>query len=84
LTNQDLHVGSRAIRAWIERRQPRLALHGHIHESPDRSGCWAERIGATICINPGPAAGLVLSAVIIETAVLPRGLHHTSRGRIDL
>lgn len=84
LTNQDLHVGSRAIHAWIARNQPRLALHGHIHEAPDRSGRWAERIGGTICVNPGSAAGPTLSAVIIETTTLPQGIRHTSRRQLDL
>ncbi|MBI4763193.1 MAG: metallophosphoesterase [Deltaproteobacteria bacterium] len=30
--------GSRAIRRYIERYQPLLTLHGHIHESPYQSG----------------------------------------------
>jgi Icc-related predicted phosphoesterase len=47
------HAGSKAIRQWIERRQPMLALHGHIHESPERSGSFADRIGKTIAVNPG-------------------------------
>ncbi len=84
LTDQGLHVGSRAIRAWIERHQPLAALHGHIHESPDRSGHWAERIGATVCVNPGPAAGPTLSAVVIETTMVPHGLRHTIRRNEDV
>jgi len=47
------HVGSRAVRAWIERRQPRITLHGHIHESPLVSGAFADRLGATWVVNPG-------------------------------
>jgi Icc-related predicted phosphoesterase len=78
------HVGSRAVRAWIEDRQPLLALHGHIHEAPDRSGRWAERIGRTICINPGPSADGSLQAVIAETSDLLRSLRHTHRGRSGL
>jgi Icc-related predicted phosphoesterase len=30
-----------------------LALHGHIHESPEMSGCWTAHIGNTICVQPG-------------------------------
>jgi Icc-related predicted phosphoesterase len=41
-------VGSSAVRDAIERFQPLVALHGHIHESPG-----ATRIGRTLCINPG-------------------------------
>jgi Icc-related predicted phosphoesterase len=42
-------VGSTAIREFIERHQPLLALHGHVHESRA-----AERIGRTLCLNPAP------------------------------
>lgn len=49
------HVGSRAIREFIEKFQPLLTLHGHIHESPRVSGSFEERIGKTLCINPGNA-----------------------------
>lgn len=43
----DLHVGSIAIRRLIEKRQPMLTLHGHIHESARLTGCWRDRIGRT-------------------------------------
>ena len=41
-------VGSTAVREAIERFQPMLSLHGHVHES-----AGATRIGRTLCINPG-------------------------------
>jgi Icc-related predicted phosphoesterase len=41
-------VGSRAIRAFIESRQPPITLHGHIHESPG-----IQRLGRTLSANPG-------------------------------
>jgi uncharacterized protein len=41
-------VGSTAVRSAIERYQPLLGLHGHIHEA--HASC---KIGRTICINPG-------------------------------
>lgn len=41
-------VGSTAVRDAIERHQPILSLHGHVHESPG-----ATRIGRTVAINPG-------------------------------
>ena len=43
-----LPVGSKAVRTVIERYQPLVALHGHIHESRGIT-----KIGATVCINPG-------------------------------
>ncbi len=43
----DPHVGSIAIRRFIESRQPRITLHGHIHESPSLTGSWKDKIGAT-------------------------------------
>src|SRR5579884_497435 len=43
-------VGSRAVRELIERRQPLLGLHGHIHESRH-----AATLGRTLCLNPGSA-----------------------------
>jgi Icc-related predicted phosphoesterase len=46
-------VGSPATRAFIGRVQPRLSLHGHIHESPEESGTWLGKIGETVCIQPG-------------------------------
>jgi Icc-related predicted phosphoesterase len=45
-------VGSRAVRDAIERVQPLLSLHGHIHESRA-----ATTIGRTLCVNPGSAYG---------------------------
>jgi len=42
------HVGSRSVRKSIERYQPVLGLHGHIHESGGM-----DRIGRTVVLNPG-------------------------------
>jgi Icc-related predicted phosphoesterase len=58
----DPHVGSIAIRRFIEERQPRLTLHGHIHESARLTGAWADRIGATRLLSAahdGPELSLV-------------------------
>ncbi len=43
----DLHAGSIAIRRFIEKRQPHITLHGHIHESTRLTGSWREKIGQT-------------------------------------
>jgi Icc-related predicted phosphoesterase len=49
----DVHVGSIAIRRFIERRQPLITLHGHVHESARISGAWQERIGLTYAFSAG-------------------------------
>jgi Icc-related predicted phosphoesterase len=45
------HVGSPALRALVEREQPRLVLCGHIHESRAQ-----DELGRTLVVNPGPVA----------------------------
>lgn len=47
----DLHVGSIAIKRFIEEKQPMLTLHGHIHESARITGKWMTHIGRTVSIN---------------------------------
>lgn len=47
----DVHVGSIAIKRFIEQRQPYLTLHGHVHESARLTGKWQENIGGTRCIS---------------------------------
>jgi Icc-related predicted phosphoesterase len=46
-TPLDIHAGSIAIRRFIEKRQPLITLHGHIHESARLTGSWCERLGRT-------------------------------------
>jgi uncharacterized protein len=41
-------VGSTSCRAVIERDQPLMGLHGHLHESRG-----TVKIGRTVCVNPG-------------------------------
>jgi len=58
----DVHIGSIAVRRFIEQRQPRLTLHGHVHESTRLTGEWKIKIGQTVCINgahDGPELALV-------------------------
>ncbi len=61
----DVHVGSIAIKRFIEERQPLLTLHGHIHESTRLTGKWKHQIGETIAINAAHD-GNELSAVILD------------------
>ncbi len=46
-------VGSTAVRHVLERIQPLLSLHGHVHESGG-----FRRIGRTLAINPGSDYGM--------------------------
>jgi len=56
------HVGSRAVYELIEKYQPLLGLHGHIHESKGKC-----QIGRTICVNPGSDyADGILNGYIID------------------
>ncbi len=43
----DVHIGSVAIRRFIEERQPLLTLHGHVHESTRMTGKWRQTLGRT-------------------------------------
>ncbi len=55
------HVGSTSIRAAIEKHQPLLGLHGHIHEARG-----FVKIGRTTCFNPGSeyATGVLRGVVV--------------------
>ena len=58
----DVHVGSIAIRRFIEARQPLLTLHGHVHESARLTGTWRQRLGRTwmfSAAHDGPQLALV-------------------------
>jgi len=58
------HVGSTAVRAVIDKYQPLIGLHGHIHESRA-----AVKLGRTTCINPGSEYGEgVLRGVLVTLA----------------
>jgi Icc-related predicted phosphoesterase len=55
-------VGSKEVRRLIEKYQPALALHGHIHEARG-----IVKLGRTVCINPGSVYSEgVLHGVLIE------------------
>lgn len=58
----DPHVGSIALRRFIETRGPAVTLHGHVHEAARLSGEWRVRLGATWCLgaaHDGPELALV-------------------------
>jgi len=49
---QIISAGSSAVRKAIEKHQPLLGIHGHIHESKG-----VVKIGRTLCANPGSEYG---------------------------
>lgn len=72
-----VHVGSRAIRRFLERHQPPLALSGHIHESPRVTGAWRDEIGRTTVVNPGQFGTSRLCGVWFDPRDPRRTLRHT-------
>jgi len=44
---ETVHLGSKAIRAFIDEKQPYITMHGHIHESVRLSGEWKQPFGKT-------------------------------------
>jgi Icc-related predicted phosphoesterase len=61
-----LHVGSIAIRRFIESRQPAVTLHGHIHESARLTGAWRIQLGRTHCFSAAHD-GDELALVVFDT-----------------
>jgi len=74
------HVGSRALRAFIERGQPPLVLSGHIHESPRVSSSYRDTIGRTVVVNPGQFGASRLCGVWFDPADPAATLRHTVHG----
>jgi Icc-related predicted phosphoesterase len=66
-----IHVGSTAVREAIDKHQPLLSLHGHIHEAKGVS-----RLGKTLAINPGSLYEQgVLQGAVVELDPR-RGIHN--------
>ena len=60
--DRKIHVGSRAVAKMIEKYQPLIGLHGHIHESRG-----AQKVRRTLIINPGSeySEGILKGAMIV-------------------
>lgn len=60
--DRKIHVGSKAVAKMIEKYQPLLGLHGHIHESRG-----VQKIHKTTIINPGSeySEGILKGVVIM-------------------
>ena len=71
------HVGSRAIRTFVERHQPPLVLAGHIHESPRVSSSYHDTIGVTVAVNPGQFGTQRLCGVWMDPTRPAETLRHT-------
>ncbi len=56
--------GSRAIREVIEKHQPLLSVHGHVHESPVVTGSFTHQLGSTVAVNPGQTRDKLRFALI--------------------
>lgn len=57
-----IHVGSQAVTRILEKHQPLLGLHGHIHESRG-----AQKIRRTLILNPGSeySEGILKGVVVV-------------------
>jgi len=60
--DRKIHVGSRAVAKMIEKYQPLVGLHGHIHESRG-----AQKVRKTLLINPGSeySEGILKGVVVV-------------------
>jgi Icc-related predicted phosphoesterase len=59
----DVHVGSIAVRRFIEQHGPRVTLHGHVHESVSLTGQWRQQLGRSTLMgaaHQGPELALVV------------------------
>jgi Icc-related predicted phosphoesterase len=74
------HVGSRAIRSFVDRHQPPLVLSGHIHESPRVSSSYRDAIGRTVAVNPGQFGSSRLCGVWFDPERVVETLRHTVYG----
>lgn len=69
-----MHAGSTAVFQAIEKYQPLLGLHGHIHE-----GRGQISIGRTVCVNPGSVypEGILQGALVTLQGGSIRGIQLT-------
>ena len=63
----DVHVGSIALRRFLEAGGPAVGLHGHVHEASRLSGRWREQVGRTWCLS-GCVEGARLALVDLDPA----------------
>ena len=61
----DVHVGSIAVQRFINKNQPLITLHGHVHESARITGFWQEKMGDTYAYSAAHD-GIELAIVIFD------------------
>lgn len=64
VTMTGIDAGSEAVRRAVERLQPAVCCCGHIHEARGTA-----RLGATVIVNPGPAAGGYFAVIELDSEV---------------
>ena len=69
------HVGSAAVRRFIEKYQPLVCLTGHIHE-----GIGIDKIGRTQIVNAGPFRNGYYTSLILNNSELKIELKHVGAG----
>jgi len=62
----DVNVGSIAIKRFIDKKNPFLTLHGHVHESSKLTGLWREKFGVTYSFSAA-YEGKKLAAIFFDT-----------------
>lgn len=60
----DKHSGSEAIRSFIEKNKPMVAVSGHVHEA-----VGVDRIGETTVVNPGAFRDGSYAYIMVDTEV---------------
>jgi Icc-related predicted phosphoesterase len=67
----DVHVGSIAIKRFIEKKHPFLTLHGHVHETVSLTGEWKQKISKTYSFSASHE-GNELAIIVFDTEDLEK------------
>ena len=63
-TSSGEHIGSMAVRKFVERNQPILVISGHVHEAQG-----TDTVGSTVVVNTGPAKNGNFAIINIDKKV---------------
>lgn len=81
IMHENIHIGSKALMRKIEDLQPKLVLSGHVHEAPNMSDNWVDKIGNSTCINPGQSDEFHGVLFEIDEKINLKYLEHTVYGK---